>query len=220
MQTITKVYDTYSKARSAVDELETAGIPMSEISVLANRDESETFGEIKKTTEVGVGAGAAIGGTAGLLAGLGAVAVPGLGPVMAAGWLASAALGAIAGGATGGIVGSLISAGVPVEDANVYSEAVRRGGTLVSVEAEDHNVAMVQSILGNYIPLDPVTQGAAYRNAGWNTFDPDAGPYESIRVAAARAPPAPPPTPTWLNLTSDKRCPKPPKPPKIYYKKH
>jgi len=188
MQTITKVYDTYDKARSAADELESGGIPMSKISVLANRYESEKFGEIERTTELGagVGAGAVIGGAAGLLAGLGVMAIPGLGQVVAAGWLASTALGAIAGGATGGIVGSLIAAGVPVEDAHVYSEAVRRGGTLVSVQAEDHNVAKVQSILGNYIPLDPVTQGAAYRKAGWSAFDPDAGPYESIRVVAAR----------------------------------
>jgi hypothetical protein len=194
MQTITKVYDTYHQARSAVDELLTAGVPMSEISVLANREvddsynEDDAFAEQDEGTEAGTGAGvgAALGGAAGLLAGLGLMAIPGLGPVVAAGWLASTALGVAAGGATGGIVGSLVSNGVPEEHAHVYSEAVRRGGTLVSVHAEDHDVAKVNSILGNYTPLDPVEQAAAYRETGWNAFDPDAGPYESTRRAAAR----------------------------------
>ncbi len=188
MQTITKAYDTYKKAHSAVDELVTAGIPMSEISILANRVSGEQEYTDEETTEAGAGAGvgAAVGGAAGLLAGLGLMAIPGLGPVVAAGWLTSTALGAIAGGATGGIVGSLINAGVSEDDAHVYSEAVRRGGTLVSVQTQDHDIAKVQAILDNYIPLDPVEQAAAYRLNGWDKFDPGAAPYETTRAAAER----------------------------------
>jgi hypothetical protein len=182
MQTITKAYDTYSKARGALDELLTAGVPISEISVLANHQAGEAYGdfsELEESTEAaaGAGVGAALGGTAGLLAGLGLMAIPGLGPVVAVGWLASTALGVVAGSATGGIVGSLIDSGVPEEHANVYSEAVRRGGTLVSVQTEDHDIAKVQEILGNNVPLDPVLQSAAYRSSGWNKFDPAAGPF-------------------------------------------
>jgi hypothetical protein len=186
MQTITKVYETYQQAREAVIELESVGIPMANISIMANRDASPEFVNVDEETEAGAGAGlgAVVGGAAGLLTGLGLLAIPGLGPVVAAGWLASTALGAVAGGATGGIVGSLINAGVPEDHAHVYSEAVRRGGTLVSVQAEDHNVSEVQSILGNFTPLDPVEQGDAYRKNGWNQFDPDAAPYESTRTSA------------------------------------
>lgn len=191
MQTITRAYDTYKKARGAVNELESAGIPMSEISVLANHRVGEQWGDfdgLEQGTEAGSGAavGAAVGGAAGLLAGLGIMAIPGLGPVVAAGWLASTALGVAAGSATGGIVGSLIESGVPEDHAHVYSEAVRRGGTLISVKTEDHDVAKVQAILGNYIPLDPVEQSAAYRETGWDKFDPAAAPYESTRAAAER----------------------------------
>ena len=191
MQTITKVFETYKQARNAVDALVIAGIPMPEISVLANREIGEqygNFGKPEETTEAGAGAGvgAAIGGAAGLLTGLGLMAIPGLGPVVAVGWLASTALGAAAGGAAGGIVGSLINSGVPEEHAHVYSEAVRRGGTLVSVQAEDHNVERVYAILNTFIPLDPVQTGATYRTDGWDIFDPSAGPYEPTRTAAAR----------------------------------
>jgi uncharacterized membrane protein len=188
MQTITKVYDSYEKARNAVNELETAGIQMSAISVLANREVSEQYVDVDEASEAGTGAGvgAVVGGAAGLLTGLGLLAIPGLGPVVAAGWFASTALGAVAGGAAGGIVGSLIDAGVPEDHAHVYSEAIRRGGTLVSVQAHDNDISKVQSILGNYMPLDPVEQAAAYRKTGWNKFDPDAAPYETTRMAAER----------------------------------
>lgn len=191
MQTITKVYDSYENARSAVDELEAAGVPMSTISVLANRDATTNSDDVESDaseTEAapGAGVGAAVGGAAGLLAGLGLMAIPGLGPVVAAGWLASTALGAVAGGATGGIVGSLINSGVPEDHAHVYSEAVRRGGTLVSVQAEDHNITKIHAILDNFMPVDPIKQGDNYRKDGWNKFDPAAAPYESMRSAADR----------------------------------
>jgi hypothetical protein len=188
MQTITKVYHTYEKAHQAVNALEVAGIPISEISVLANRELSEKYENVADATEAGSGAGvgAAVGGAAGLLAGLGLMAIPGLGPVVAAGWLASTAVGAVAGGATGGIVGSLVDAGVPEEHAHVYSEAVRRGGTMVSVKAEDHDVETVHAVLDDFEPLDPVEQVASYRSSGWTGFDPAAAPYESTRTAAER----------------------------------
>lgn len=194
MQTITKAYETYAQARNAVDALLAAGIPISEISVLGRRgsvDKADKASKPFEGTEAGAGAGlgAAAGGVAGLLTGLGIVSIPGLGPVVAAGWLASTALGAAAGGATGGIVGSLIGSGVPEEHAQIYSEAVRRGGTLVSVQAEDHNVDLVHTILGTFMPLDPAQQGAEYRQDGWDKFDPGAGLYKAPRDDLGREPP-------------------------------
>ena len=186
MQTITKAYETYDTAREAVNELEAAGIPMASISVLANRETGESQFDVDDTTEAGTGAsvGAVVGGAAGLLTGLGLLAIPGVGPVFAAGWLTTTAMGAVAGGAAGGILGSLIDVGVPEDHAHVYSEAVRRGGTLVSVQAGDHNVAEVRTILGKFMPLDPVAQGLAYRKTGWNKFDPAGAPYVSARGPA------------------------------------
>jgi hypothetical protein len=100
-----------------------------------------------------------------------------LGPVVAAGWFASTALGALAGGATGGIVGALMDAGVSEDHAHVYSEAVRRGGTLVSVRTDDSRVEKVQSILDRYQSIDSIRQGAEYKKTGWKQFDPKAQPY-------------------------------------------
>jgi uncharacterized membrane protein len=175
MQTITKVFDTYDQAERAVKALESAGIHSSEISIVANNKNGERHDNDDNVSEAGTGAGigAAVGGAAGLLTGLGLMAIPGVGPVVAAGWLVSTAVGAVAGGATGGIVGSLVSSGLDDEDAHVYSEAVRRGGTLLSVRAQDSQADQVHAILDEHRPLDPAELGNEYRKTGWSKFDPD-----------------------------------------------
>lgn len=179
MQTLSRVYDTYGQARQAVSDLEAAGISHSEISLIANRNVSAEYDDVEDSAAAkGAGIGAAVGGGAGLLAGLGLLAIPGIGPVVAAGWLASTALGAVAGAATGGLLGALTDLGVPREHAEVYSEAVRRGGTLVTVKAADTETPRVETILTRHQPIDPVTRGADYRRAGWTGYDPEAEPYE------------------------------------------
>ena len=139
MQTVSRVYDTYSQARNAVTAVEAAGVPTSEVSLVANKYVSEKYADVEEVSApaTGAGIGGVVGGGAGLLAGLGLLAIPGLGPVVAAGWLAATAVGAAAGAATGGLVGALVGAGVSHGEAEVYSESVRRGGTLVSVRVAD-----------------------------------------------------------------------------------
>src|SRR6202012_1910459 len=134
-RTITTLYDNYDDAAQAVRDLEAAGIPPRDISLVANDAE----GREKKgaTTEAGAGAGtgAAVGGVAagaaGVLGRLRKVGEPGGGPGVAGGWLGAGAAGAVAGGAvgaaTGGVVGTFIAAGVDRDEANVYAEGIRRG---------------------------------------------------------------------------------------------
>ncbi|HUR43872.1 MAG TPA: hypothetical protein VMZ01_07220 [Aestuariivirga sp.] len=188
METITKVYDRHQQARQAVSELEQAGIASSDISLVANKYVSEKYADVDDVSDAaaGAGIGAMVGGTAGLLAGLGLLAIPGLGPVVAAGWLASTAVGALAGGATGGIIGALVDSGVPEDHAHVYSEAVRRGGTLLAVKVDESQAPRVRSILDRYQPIDPIRQGADYRRGGWKQFDPQAEPYKLSEIEIER----------------------------------
>jgi hypothetical protein len=188
MQTVSRVYDTYSQAQAAVTAIEGAGVPASEVSLVANKYVSDKYADVDDVSKAGAGAGigGALGGGAGLLAGLGLLAIPGLGPVVAAGWLASLAVGAAAGAAAGGLVGALVSAGTSDEHAHVYSESVRRGGTLVSARVDEKNAARVQSILDSYEPIDPVARGAEYRKSGWKTFDPAAPPYRPSETEIER----------------------------------
>jgi len=180
MRTITRVYDSYAQARRVVDDLRAAGVPDATTSLVANKHVSAAHDDVDEHTAAGTGAGvgAAIGGGAGLLTGLGIMAIPGVGPVVAAGWLVSTLVGAAAGAATGGIVGALVGAGVSKDDAEVYSEAVRRGGTLVTVKAEDADADKVRAILDRARPIDAMKRRDEYRKAGWKGYDPKAPAYE------------------------------------------
>jgi hypothetical protein len=193
-KTITCLYDTYDEAARAVRSLETAGVPDSDISLVANNADNRhspsaaaaTTDKTKKDAGAGAGIGAAVGGGAGLLAGLGMLAIPGVGPVVAAGWLVStaagAAVGAAAGGATGGLVGSLTNAGVSKEHAHIYAEGVRRGGTLVTARVDSAQAAKVEPILRQHLSIDPDMRGKEYRAHGWTAFDEKAAPYQRERV--------------------------------------
>lgn len=175
MQTLTGLYDTYDIASRVVGDLEAANIAHGAISIVSNKsghgltpagEEPEMTG-----TATGATAGAVLTGGAGLLAGLGLLAIPGLGPVVAAGWLASTAVGAAAGGVAGGLLGALADTGIDEKDAHVYAEGIRRGGTLVSVRAQDSEVTVVREILHRNGQVDPVARGSQYRAAGWNGFE-------------------------------------------------
>ena len=193
-RTVTRLFDDYSDAKAAVHELERLGVPHSDISIVANNAHGRhDVGDVNDDGDVSRGAttGAAIGGVAGLLAGLGALAIPGLGPIVAAGWLAStaagAAIGGIGGAATGTLVGALKNNGHTDEEANVYSEGVRRGGTLVSARVPDDLAASAEAALNNSRGVDAATRGADYRRAGWSVFDENAEPYSPDEIERERA---------------------------------
>ena len=183
MQTITALFDHYSDASLAVADLEAAGFAHADISIVANKSAKESVGNNGSAepaatgTEKGASVGAILAGGAGLLAGLGILAIPGIGPVVAAGWLASTITGAAVGGAAGGLVGALTDSGVNPAHADVYAEGVRRGGTLVTVNANDGDVARVRDILKQRSWVDPESRGQEYRSTGWTSFDERAPPF-------------------------------------------
>jgi hypothetical protein len=192
-RTITRLFDDYSDAKAAVTDLERLGVPHSDLSIVANNTHGDhDVSDVNAHGDVtrGASTGAALGGVGGLLAGLGLLAIPGLGPIVAAGWLASTAVGAAIGGvggaATGGIVGALKNAGESEEDAHVYSEGVRRGGTLVSARVEDSLASEAEAVL-NRRGVDAATRGAAYRQSGWTGFDDKAPAYTRDEIERERS---------------------------------
>jgi hypothetical protein len=134
----------------------------------------------------GASIGAAAGGTAGLLTGLGLMAIPGVGPVVAAGWLVATLAGAAAGGATGGALGALTQTGISKDEAGVYAEGLRRGGAVVSARVADNDAARFQGMMDRSA-VSVAERGAAYRKAGWQTFDPNAKPYNADQVQKERS---------------------------------
>ena len=202
MSTISRLYDDYDTAALAVADLERAGVPHSDISIVASNAEGwyDRDGTSRRVdhdrdhdgvddrvegARTGAGIGAALGGTAGLLAGLGLLAIPGLGPVVAAGWLASMAAVAVAGGATGGIIGALTQTGVSEDDAHVYAEGVRRGGTLVTAKIPDADRARFEAILDRSA-VDIRNRASMWEKSGWTRFDANAPHYTAEEIRRER----------------------------------
>ncbi|PLR27944.1 hypothetical protein SGCZBJ_06240 [Caulobacter zeae] len=206
-KTITRLFDSHTDALAAIADLKDYGVAEDRISLVSDNTDNwhgdgrraggplgDHDGDGDNDVADGAGKGAAagglVGGGAGLLAGLGMLAIPGLGPVVAAGWLAAtavgAAVGAAAGGATGGLLGALKEAGHSDDEANVYTEGVRRGGALVSVRAQDDEIASVERILNEGRGVDAERRGGAYRQDGWTGFDPSAAPYSAEQIGRER----------------------------------
>lgn len=187
-KTITRTFENYADATEAVRNLEASGISHDDISIVSSHKDGiagrKDDADVNRDGDVSRGAatGAALGGAGGLLAGLGLIAIPGLGPIVAAGWLiataAGAGIGAAGGAATGGIVGALKSAGHTDEDANVYAESVRRGGTLVSARVPEERASEAEATLNRFKGADAGSRGQEYRQSGWSEFDENAAPYE------------------------------------------
>jgi sporulation protein YlmC with PRC-barrel domain len=157
---LTGLFDDYATAAKAVQELENAGVSYRDISVISNAEGHSHIVPMGTTDDgvsgagAGTAIGAALGGGAGLLAGLGLVTIPGFGPLAAVGWLAAAAGGAAAGAAAGGMTGLLVGAGISDEDAEVYSEGLRKGGTLVVVRIGPEQYDDARAILAQSSAVD------------------------------------------------------------------
>lgn len=180
MSTHTRLYDSWSDAMAVVDRLRAARISNDDISVISPESEDNRVSDGAEATAAGSGIGAVLGGGAGALAGVGLLAIPGLGPIVATGWfvstLAGLAAGAVAGGVAGGVVDALTSSGLSSEEAEVYAEAIRRGGTMVTVKVDDSQDAMVARLLDETPPVDIVERERTYRESGWTGYDPEALP--------------------------------------------
>ena len=92
---------------------------------------------------------------------------------------AGAGVGAAFGGAAGLLAGLGVLAipGLGPVVAQLYCEAVRRGGTMVSVRFPDDREPRMREIMTRHRPIDEATRLADYRNGGWTHFDPAADPY-------------------------------------------
>lgn len=170
--TLTRSYATYAEAKTVVARLEAANIPSADISIVGKHQE----GEESRAAE-GAGIGGVLGGAAGLLAGIGLLAIPGIGPVVAAGWLAAAATGIAAGAVAGGLVGALVKAGIDEDEAHLYAETIRRGGSVVAVKVDDDHAMKVEAVLDGSSSLDSDERRAMYQKDGWTRFDDKAPPY-------------------------------------------
>lgn len=198
--TIVAVYDTVPDAEAAVRELVNSGYDRSDISLVANDTLEEYTPHLDEEPNgddgavVGSSIGAVLGGLGGVLLGLGALTIPGIGPLLAAGPLAAvlgglvgAGTGALAGGALGALADALMDVGVPEEEARFYAESVRRGGTLVAVQAAQNDKPDIQRILNRHRPVNIHERVGGWQEEGWTGYNPAASPYTQDQIEQERA---------------------------------
>lgn len=208
MKTVIGLFDDFSAAESAVASLTQHNIDRGAISVAghnvgadqrgvpADVQQSDTRKQAMQDGAIaGAGTGAAIGtgvgGVLGLLAGLGTIFIPGIGPLIAAGplvaTLTGAGVGAAAGAAVGSLVGALTQVGVPEHDAHFYAEAVRRGGSLVIVRADDDRVDDIADVLSEHGAVDVDKRRENFEQRGIKTHDASQEPFTPAQIAEERA---------------------------------
>lgn len=150
--TISRLYDDYSAASQAVSDLEAAGLPSSDISILAsNADNWYKSGPTRVDHDHDGSDDRAEGAGAG------------------------AGIGAVVGGAAGGIIGALTQAGISKDEAHVFAEGVRRGGTLVTARVPDGQRTRYETIFDRSA-TNIQEGGEAYRREGLTAFDSNKAP--------------------------------------------
>ena len=141
-RSVVGVFDSFGDADDAAFALQRAGFPPDHISVVRGGGDTPPARSAEDTrASEGTAAGATVGAVIGGAIGLTALALTGVGLILAAGPIAAALAGALTGGAVGALVGSLAGLGVPTERAQAYEAAVRSGGILVAIKADDGGAA-------------------------------------------------------------------------------
>lgn len=177
MRSVIALYDELDAANAAIKELNEAGIDPHDITVLAGDPEQEYAallagedGAYDETAAAldGAAAGGVIGALAGILFGLSAFIVPGLGPIVVAGPVITTLLGAGVGAASGGLIAALVAWGVSEDEAQVYAEAIRRGGVLLVVPVVQERAETVAEILDAHGPVDLEARITEWKEDGWS----------------------------------------------------
>ncbi|HEX8561065.1 MAG TPA: YsnF/AvaK domain-containing protein [Pyrinomonadaceae bacterium] len=178
-KTVVGLFDDRVAAQNAVRELTAEGFRGDEVSVVSKKPDGKGV-EVEYVEEdgreqiedmaKGAGAGAAIGGAAALLLSLTALSIPGIGPVLAAGPLVALIAGAGIGATAGGLVSGLTRLGVEDDEAHTYAEGLRRGGTLVTVNADDERAGLAVGLMRRLGAVEIDKRAAEWREGGWQGF--------------------------------------------------
>ncbi len=167
------VYETMEQAEGAVRELDQGHYPIKQISIVAQKLETEkdvhgfiTTGDIAVK---GAGVGAWVGGLFGMLMGGAFLIVPGFGPLVVVGSLAAVLLGTVegaAGGATGaGVLSALAGWGVAKQHIIKYEDHVKGGRYLVVAHGSAEEVERAHTILGTTSTVELTTHAVAASTA-------------------------------------------------------
>src|SRR5512143_1280036 len=86
----------------------------------------------------------------------------------------------------GTVHNTLVSLGVNDSDAGAFAEGLRRGHTLLAVQADEAAGADIHQILARHQPINITERTEQWRKTGWAGFQPDAKQYTAEQIAAER----------------------------------
>lgn len=197
IKTVVGSFDAPGDAYQTARALREAGFLESDLNVVgSNSKVSEKVLAVDSTprtadtasegTAAGVVTGSAVGAATGLAISLLGLTIPGVGLILAAGPIAAALAGAGAGAVAGGLIGGFTDLGMTREDAESYSEVIRRGGAIVTLRADDSRVAEAEEILRRHRAFDIRDRVVRWQGEGWRGYDADAQPFTAEQTAADR----------------------------------
>lgn len=144
MSKVSAIFDHHAEAERAVADLRMLGLGDRDVSVIAHHKGTTTArsgdGEVTDEDHRNVLRGILGGGALGAGLGVAALAIPGVGPLAAAGAIAAGVvpeamgIGAAVGAIGGTLNEALTKHGVGEEDARYYSDRIKDGGVVVTVE--------------------------------------------------------------------------------------
>jgi hypothetical protein len=160
-KTVVGLFESDRKLLSEVlDDLARKTIPLENVSTLRSQPSSALED---------AGKGAAVGGFAGLAIGAATLLIPGIGWVAVAGPIATMLAGSAAGAAAGGLIGSLATRGIPEDHGHFFAEGLRRGGTLVMVNAENNEQTMdAEEVMVRNGAVDIRERREQWMQEGWH----------------------------------------------------
>lgn len=176
--TVRGIFHTAEEAERAIADLIDRGIPKEKISVISPHTQEADHVHIagsgaEHVEDLAIGAvgGGLLGGALGAVVGM---ALPGIGLLVVAGPLAAAigaagasmVVGAGVGVVSGGVLGALSWAGFTGDEAHVYEEFLRRGCTLVMVQATGVDQSVATEILHRDGAADAGEIEAEWRHEG------------------------------------------------------
>jgi hypothetical protein len=178
-KTVVGLIDNSSEAERTLEELLGSGFDRGDIGII-----SPEIGKEAAAALAGGSRGIVYGGLGGMLLGAVALAIPGIGPVMAAG-PALPLLGAVFGAIAGGLVGGITGKGIPEADAHFYAEGVRRGATLIIVNAKDDELAQrALEIMKRHGAVELDQRAEQWAKQGWNRRFTESEPSRATAESA------------------------------------
>lgn len=167
--TVVGLYDRLDTGLEVIRELAKKGIAAGDLSLIARSTEERYSSEVDPVIH------------------LSNVAVQDLGPMVGGGPLMNALGEAEVGETAKWLARSLVEAGVPEQDANIYVDEVRRGGVLVVAYTEHEAADGASEVMNRYHPINIEGRG---RWAGFNenpeafAFREEKPPYHEREAAS------------------------------------